>query len=129
MIFSRIFAFTILFMCPLAWAQVKLNSTIDIKHSSQQKKQSISKEVKLAAHTSAVIYDQNDIHIVIELVDQRENEADVRYYICVKNRDGNNDVIAIPELVAVYDETATIELWEKSEQTDALTITLQAYKA
>ena len=109
MISSKFFALALLLVCPLALARVHVSANIEMNNSQQQSR-TISTEVALDANEGAVVFDDNTMHIETVLLDQQDNEAHVRYAISIPNAEGNYEIIAAPELCAVYGEVATVSL-------------------
>lgn len=130
MIYSKVFALSLLLVSPFALARVNLNTNMEINHPFPT--QTIAAENQLDVKESAVVYDANNMRVEAELLAEQENDALVRYTISAKNAEGAYEVIAAPELCATYGKTATLSIGQKSEQTeqvDSFKITLEVSKS
>ncbi len=126
MISSKVFALSLLLVCPLALARVQLNADMEITNPSKQYYRGITTEVKLDANVPADAYKSDELHIKVQLLDEQENMVHVRYTVSAINAEGDFVIVAEPELCAVYGDTAKISLGNTNG--DTFTMTLQAQK-
>lgn len=116
MISPKVLALSLLLVSPLALARVQLNATMEINDPLKKQNRTISTEVQLDADKSVTIFDGDDMRIEVKLLAEQENEAHVRYFVYAKNTDGVYEAVTSPELCAIYGDTASLIIGNKSQQ-------------
>ena len=131
MITSKILSLSLLLVSQIALARVQLTTTIEINYPSNQYNHTISNDVQLDSNESVIIYDGSDVRVQSEVISEQENTVLVRYTLYAKNDQGTYDLVASPELHALYGQAATVKFGQKDKQAaqeDSLKLTLIAKK-
>jgi hypothetical protein len=131
MISSKHLALGLLLSSPIALARVQLNTQIEVDRPTQQSKQTISTEIQLDGRESnTVVYNSDEVCIETCLLAEKENLAHVRYFVRVKNAEGAFELVATPELLATYGDTASVTFGEtiQGKKVNSLALTLKATK-
>lgn len=133
MVSSKFFALSLLLVSSFALARVQLNTHMQVNSvlNDCMRNRSITAEVQLDLHESAVVYDAHDIRVEAVLLAENDESVHVRYIVSVKNADNVFEIVSAPELHAEYEQQAilTIGQSEQDGSADSLIMTVRATKA
>ncbi|MGC2310082.1 MAG: hypothetical protein WA432_00470 [Candidatus Babeliaceae bacterium] len=125
MILSKVFPLSLLLVSSLSLARVQLDTQLEIVDASH--KRIISAKVQLDVNET-VVFDRNcdDLSLEMQLLSENEEGVHVQCNVYDKNAEGIAELIACPEIFAVYDKNA--ELLISNSDAESFKMTLIAKK-
>lgn len=124
---AKVFALSLLLVCPFTLARVQFDAHFELKNSPHYGNRILDTQVQLDENNkSAEVYSSEDFKIVAELLSEQENNATACYTIYAKNDLGEFEKIMDPVLVPNYTEEALLGMG--STDGDSFTMTLKAQK-
>lgn len=124
---SKIFALSLLLVCPLALARVNCNATMEIKGLPNSADRIITSEFQLDVdNKSTEVYRSDDLTINAQLLAENEETATISYNVYAKNEAGEFVKVSEPVLVPAYGQEATLAIG--STEGDSLNLTLKAHR-
>ena len=122
MIISKAFALSLLFLSSVCFAQVRLNTNIEVNEASPKRTLNVGGQEELSVDEYAIIYNKKGVLIEITLVAEQETDVSIRYAIYARNNEGIYEFIGAPLFSTPYGETETISLGHTNGDTFILTL-------
>lgn len=112
MVLSRVLALSLLTISSSALARIKLEAHIESTKNSDYK-QNIATTIALDANQSTIIYQNDDMIIRAETLNENENDVEVIIAVSLKNADGNFDTKATQPFKMPYDQSKPLTISRK----------------
>lgn len=112
MVLSRVLALSLLTISPAALARIKLETHIESTKNSDSKV-NVETTTALDANQSTIVYQNEDMIIHAEIINEYENDVEVIIAVSWKNEDGNFNTKATQPFKMPYDQAKPLIISRK----------------